>query len=413
MAAAPGPVSYGEALAWLYGIQRFGIKLGLENTQRLLGALKVPRKSQRVVHVAGTNGKGSVCAMIDAICRAQGYKTGMFTSPHLVTFRERIQVRGEMISENDVARGLTSIRDLIGAWDPHPTFFEITTALALRHFAERDCEIIILETGLGGRLDATNAVQSVVSVLTPIGLDHQDWLGETLEEVATEKAGIVKAGIPIVSARQDPVVEKVIRARARNCEAPLQFVTDLPETKPVSLVGEHQKQNAILAVAALRAGHIKVGDKAIAAGLANISWPARFQPWGDQIIIDGAHNPAAMDVVVKTWRKQFGDAKAAIVFGVFRDKDAREIYRILSGITGSVFLPAFRGQRVFPSDELAKIVSSITPDQCGSVFSSVGDAIRAAQETGSRILITGSLHLAGEALAYLRGEPAAFEECSQ
>ena len=165
-------MNYREALAWLYATQRFGIKLGLENIERLLAALPgsgvgITAAPCKVIHVAGTNGKGSVCAMIDAIARAAGYRTGLFTSPHLVSFRERIRVDGEKISEDEVAGGLTEIRELIRSWDPHPTFFEIATALALQHFQKTRCEILVLETGMGGRLDATNAVQSSVSVITP------------------------------------------------------------------------------------------------------------------------------------------------------------------------------------------------------------------------------------------------------
>src|SRR2546425_7663597 len=184
-------MTYKEALSWLYSLQRFGIKLGLENIRRLLAALSRSGGFQaavgdveialpwKVIHVAGTNGKGSVCAMVDSICRAQGHPTGLFTSPHLVTFRERIHVNGKIIFEDAVADGLTMIRDLIAGWDPHPTFFEVTTALALKHFFEQNIDVAVLETGLGGRLDATNAVQSDVSVITPIGLDHEEWLGNT------------------------------------------------------------------------------------------------------------------------------------------------------------------------------------------------------------------------------------------
>ncbi|PYL46659.1 MAG: bifunctional folylpolyglutamate synthase/dihydrofolate synthase, partial [Verrucomicrobia bacterium] len=218
--------NYKEALAWLYGLQRFGIKLGLENIRRLIdelsrrGDLQIALDSWKanapwkVIHVAGTNGKGSVCAMIDSICRAHGYRTGLFISPHLVTFRERIRVNAEMISEEAVADGLTMIRGLCADWDPHPTFFEVTTALALKHFRDAKIGIAILETGLGGRLDATNAVQSDVSVITPIGLDHEKWLGHTLAEIAGEKAGIIKPRVPVVSAPQQPQAEEVIRARA-------------------------------------------------------------------------------------------------------------------------------------------------------------------------------------------------------
>src|SRR5215510_16544396 len=223
----PGPhLNYKQALAWLYGLQRFGIKLGLENIRRLIdkccsracverpALAAASATTPKIIHVAGTNGKGSVCAMIDSICRAQGHRTGLFISPHLVTFRERIRVNGEMISEDAVADGLTMIRDLIADWDPHPTFFEVTTALALKHFGDSKVDVAILETGLGGRLDATNAVQSNVSVITPIALDHQKWLGHTLAEIAGGKAGIIKPGVPVVSAHQHPQPQELIRARA-------------------------------------------------------------------------------------------------------------------------------------------------------------------------------------------------------
>src|SRR5437016_8505154 len=217
-------MSYQEPLGWLYSLQRFGIKLGLQNIQRLIAELHVDLSDARVIHVAGTNGKGSVCAMIDSICRTQKYRTGLFISPHLVTFRERIRVNGKMISENEVAAGLTKIRKLVADWDPHPTFFEIATALALKHFAEAKIDIVVLETGLGGRLDATNAIQSDVAVITPIALDHEKWLGDSLEKIASEKAGIIKERRPVVSARQPAEAERVINLRAAECEASLQIV---------------------------------------------------------------------------------------------------------------------------------------------------------------------------------------------
>ncbi len=281
------PLTYKNALAWLYGLQRFGIKLGLENIQRLIAELSRKGDLQiaygleaaapwKVIHVAGTNGKGSVCAMIDSILRAQGYRTGLFTSPHLVTFRERICVNGEMISEDAVAKGLTAIRDLVADWNPHPTFFEVTTALALKHFSDARIDIAILETGLGGRFDATNTIQSNVSVITPIDFDHEKWLGRSLREIAGEKAGIIKLRTPVVSAAQRNEAEKVIRARAAECEASLEFVTEPYDETPISLLGSYQKQNAALTIAALRAAKIDIEDSPIAQGLACIEWPARF-----------------------------------------------------------------------------------------------------------------------------------------
>ena len=406
-------MNYPEALAWLYGLQRFGIKLGLENIRRLIAVLGVDLGRARVIHVAGTNGKGSVCAMIDSILRAQKYRTGLFTSPHLVTFRERIRVDGKMISEDAVANGLTTICDLVRDWDPHPTFFEVTTALALKHFSDAKIDVTILETGLGGRLDATNALQSDVSVITSINLDHQQWLGESLREIATEKAGIIKPKIPVVSAPQDSDAEKVIRTRASECEAPLQFVNDSYQKTPLSLSGEYQKQNAALAIAALGAATIDIDDSSIARGLATVDWPARFQRWDDRIVIDGAHNPAAAYILAETWRDIFSDQRATLILAVLNDKDLRGICGALAPISESVLLPNIRSERATPPGELAKVLSTSTPSLPCSITDSIGDALALARAKPNPILLTGSLHFAGEALAYLQGKPAAFEECAQ
>ena len=406
-------MNYREALAWLYSLQRFGIKLGLENIRRLLAELPVDLRGTRVIHVAGTNGKGSVCAMIDSICRAQGYRTALFISPHLVTFRERIRVNGEMIFEDAVANGLTLIRDLIADWDPHPTFFEVTTALALKYFAEAKLDILTLETGLGGRLDATNAVQSDVSAITPIDFDHEKWLGDSLEKIATEKAGIIKSNIPVVCSSQQIEAEKVIRARAAECEAPLQFVTESYDCSPIALPGQHQKQNAAVAIAAIHAANIDIDDKAIARGLATVECPARFQKWDERTIIDGAHNPSAARVLAKTWREIFSDQRATLILAVLSDKNLRGICEELVPIASSVLLPKIRSERAAPPETLAKVLSSITPSLPHSIVPSLGGTLDLARAKQNPILITGSLHFAGEVLAHLHGEPAAFEECGQ
>jgi dihydrofolate synthase / folylpolyglutamate synthase len=406
-------VNYPEALAWLYGLQRFGIKLGLENIRRLIPALHVDLGEARVIHVAGTNGKGSVCAMIDSILRAQKYRTGLFTSPHLVTFRERIRVDGEMISEDAVAKGLTVIRDLVRDWDPPPTFFEIATELALKYFSNAKIDIVILETGLGGRLDATNALQSDVSIITAIDLDHQQWLGQSLREIAHEKAGIIKPRIPVVAAAQAPEAEKVIRDRAVQCEASLQFVRDSYHRTSVSLSGEHQKQNAALAIAALRAARIDIDDSSIASGLASVEWPARFQHWDGRIVIDGAHNPAAARVLAQTWRETFGNQRATLILAILSDKDLPGICEALRPIADFVLLPKILSERATPPAKLAKVLSANIPALPYSITESIADALKEARAKPQRILLTGSLHFAGEALAYLRGEPAAFEECAQ
>jgi dihydrofolate synthase/folylpolyglutamate synthase len=433
-------VNYREALAWLYATQRFGIKLGLENIERLLHSLSIdfarlnlgsarsatPARSSRavsgaspetipfrVIHVAGTNGKGSVCAMIEAIARAAGYRTGLFTSPHLVSFRERVRVNGEKMSEDEVARGLIEIRGLIRNWDPHPTFFEIATALALQHFQTTRCEILVLETGMGGRLDATNAVQSSVSIITPIDFDHEKWLGHSIDQIAKEKAGIIKPRTPVISAPQRPEAEVVIRQRAEQCDAPVQFVSD-PWTKTrIALRGEHQKMNAALAIAALQATDIKVSDQATARGLSSVEWPARFQIWNERVVIDGAHNPASARILAQTWREEFGDEYATILLAILRDKNAAEIVQAFGPIAKRFVLPQIRSERALPPNELAEVLSATTPSLPYSITPSVAEAISAAQRTSERVLITGSLHFAGEALAFLRGESRALEECAQ
>jgi dihydrofolate synthase / folylpolyglutamate synthase len=365
--------------------------------------------------------------MIDSICRAQGYRTGLFISPHLITFRERIRINGEMISENAVAAGLTMIRGLVADWDPHPTFFEVVTALALKHFGDLKIDIAILETGLGGRLDATNAIQSDVSVITPIDLDHEEWLGHNLTEIAGEKAGIIKPRMPVVSAPQQPEAEEVIRARAVECGSPFQLINEPYRGSPVGLRGDYQKQNAAIAIAAIHAANIQFGEKAIVRGLAAVEWPARFQRWDERTIIDSAHNPGAARILAQTWREIFDDQKATLILAVLSDKDLRGICEALVPIADSVLLPKIRSERAAAPEALAKVFASISSNcRAGappagnrsgcptvSIASSVDEALDIARAKPDPILITGSLHFAGEVLAHSRGEPAAFEECAQ
>jgi dihydrofolate synthase/folylpolyglutamate synthase len=205
----------------------------------------------------------------------------------------------------------------------------VVTALALKHFSETNVEIVILETGLGGRLDATNAVESNVSVITPIDFDHEKWLGKTISGIATEKAGIINTGVSVVSAAQRSEAEEVIRTRASECSVPLEFVTKPYDETPIALAGSHQKQNAALAIAALRAARIDIDRSTIAQGLGRIQWPARFQRWDKRTIIDGAHNPAAARTLVETWREFFGDERATLILAVLSDKNLRGICEAL------------------------------------------------------------------------------------
>lgn len=384
-------MTYQESLAWLYSTQQFGIKLGLQNTIRLLDGCGNPHDGLKILHVAGTNGKGSVCAMLDAILRQAGYRTGLYTSPHLVDFRERIQINGEWVSREFVAANLTRLRKLCAACTHPPTFFEIATVLALDAFAEARCDVVLLETGMGGRLDATNAVTPVISIITPIAMDHAEWLGDTIEKIAAEKAGIFKARVPAVSAPQLPSVADVLRRRATSTGAALTFVTE-PWSGTVALSGEHQTWNAALAVHALEVAGLRPADEIIRKGLASVRWPGRFQQLSDQLVVDGAHNPHSARALVDTWKTVFGDQKASVVFGALRDKDYREMLDVLGEIASEfLFVPIASARAARPEEFTG----------CSRVPSRTFDDLSSAlnDSRGRLTLVTGSLFLVGEVLA--------------
>jgi len=403
-------VNYTEALSWIYGTQHHGIKPGLAAIRRLMGELGFEGKAQRFIHVAGTNGKGSVCAMIDAVCRAEGLHTGLYTSPHLVTYRERIRLDGAMISEEQTACGLTKIARLVAGWEPHPTFFEITTALALDFFERQQAEIVVLETGMGGRLDATNVLDPIVSVITAIDLDHQAWLGSTLGEIAHEKAGIIKPGVPVVSSPQKAEAAGVLVKTAAEKNAPLEFVTEPLVKFPVGLAGSHQKLNAALAIAALSTGGVTVSESAIRKGLREVDWPGRFQlinnrssSFKNLIILDGAHNEAAANRLVLTWREVFGVEKATLILGVLKDKDVTAVCRALLPIASACIVTPVRSERSSKAEELQAIIRELAPGLDCQVAGGISQAVGMAALRGEKILVAGSLFLVGEALGVFEG----------
>lgn len=408
-------MNFQESIDWLYGTQAFGIKLGLENTEKLLGAWVATQRRLRnegdtpapkVIHVAGTNGKGSVCAFSDQVLRDAGIRVGLFTSPHLVSFRERIQVNGKWIPEDRVAETLSGIRELISDWDPHPTFFEITLALALDHFSREKCEVVILETGMGGRLDATNAVPSDVSVITPIALDHMQWLGGTIREIAAEKAGILKPNVPVIVADLHPDARDVVGRKALTLGIPYIEAHPLPPEWELGLKGPHQRENAALAVeATCRIEGEKLSQEGIRQSLASTQWPGRFQKVGGNIILDGAHNPAAAHVLRRTWDETYGDQKAALIFGAAESKDVRQIFEELQPIVGSVCFVPIRSERRLSLESLRESWT-----EAGGVAEAVReaesleDALDQEPPPGTITLVAGSLFLIGEALGILTGD---------
>lgn len=403
-------------LDWLYSTQMFGVKLGLENTGRLLEAMKLPAPGQRFIHVAGTNGKGSVCAFIHSILNAAGVSAGLFTSPHLIQFRERIRDQERMINREETAAGLQRLRELVRDWEPHPTFFELTFALALEWFAERTNEWVVLETGMGGRLDATNAITPKVSVITSIGLDHQEVLGPTLAHIAAEKAGIIKPGVPVVTLKQAPEAMDVITSVARERGAPLTVVTTPVRGCELGLAGQHQLWNAALAVAALKAAGLRLTDAVIRYGLKTVYWPARFQPLdaAGSMILDGAHNIDAAETLVRTWMHKFPGEKAMIVFGATAAKDVKAIIRALQPIAGAWHFTGFQSPRATPPEQLCEVQAAAFGRAVeAEVHASPEAALAAARQDGRRVLITGSLYLAGEVLAHVRGEGALYQRSAQ
>ena len=394
-------MNYAGALAWLYGTQTFGIKLGLDNTRRLLAAAGDPHERLKFLHVAGTNGKGSTCAMMDSILRAAGYRSGLHTSPHLVDFRERIRLDGAMISADAVAEGLGLLRDASAGWDHAPTFFEITTVLAAWWFAREQADYVVWETGMGGRLDATNAVMPLVSVITPIGMDHQKWLGDTLAQIAGEKAGIIKPRIPAVSAPQAPEARAVLESRASAAGVSLAFVGAPRSGDIPGLPGAHQRWNAALACAALRAAGAKVEAKDETEGLRRVVWPARFQRAEENLVIDGAHNPEAVETLVATWREVFGAVKASLVFAALRDKDAAGLLRALRAVADEVWLVPVDNARGLAPAELRPLAAAA--GFAAIHGGSVAGSLSAARASARPVLVAGSLFLAGEVLALLQG----------
>jgi dihydrofolate synthase/folylpolyglutamate synthase len=429
-------MTYAEAIDFLYSLRLFGTKLGLENTFRLAALCGNPHDRLKFIHVAGTNGKGSTCAMLESIYRAGGYRTGFFTSPHLVSFTERIQVNRQPISESDVARITGEIRALIEQsngnrenperWEFRPTFFEVVSIMALRYFEEQESEIVLWETGLGGRLDATNIVQPLASIITNVQLDHETWLGKTVAEIATEKAGIIKRGTPVITSARDESALKVIRQTALNLEAPLTEVgqSDREEVLQggISLAGEHQITNAACAlrtVAVLQA-IFPVTREAIIGGLRNVSWPGRLQlvrHAGHDVLLDGAHNPEGAKTLKMEIERRFARRNVILILGVFRDKAWEAMCDLLAPLTIRVFLTPLQSDRTADVSELQAYCRKLKPASEINVAKNFSEAMNLALKSGegrdSRselVVVAGSLHLVGEAMEYLGISPFAKSE---
>jgi dihydrofolate synthase/folylpolyglutamate synthase len=407
-------VTYQEAIQFLYGLRLFGAKFGLENTFQLAKLAGNPQKQLQFIHIAGTNGKGSTCAMLESIYRHSGRRVGLFTSPHLNSFRERIQVNRELIPEGDIVRLVTQQQPWLQqfAVDHHPTFFEVVTVLALQYFVQQKCEIVIWETGLGGRLDATNIVTPLACAITNIALDHQQWLGDTLEKIAGEKAGIIKPRIPAATTTTESIALEVIAKTARQQGAPLRIITatdrdallkDIPQ---LSLAGEHQKINAALALAVvdLLKGQFPVKCSQIKRALAQVYWAGRLQsvtlPSNQEVLLDGAHNEAGAEMLRNALQTQSVRKERTIILGILQDKNWNAICHILAPLAEQIFIVPIQSERSSSPDALATVCREANSRAKVQVFPSFEAAFAAATGQGL-VVITGSLYLIGEAMEIL------------
>lgn len=407
-------MTYSDAIQFLYGLRLFGAKFGLENTLKLAALAGNPHERLRFIHVAGTNGKGSTCAMLESIYRASGVRVGLFTSPHLVSFAERLQVNRRMISEADVVRLVTEMQSLLREFpaDAHPTFFEVVVVMALRYFAEQKCDLVIWETGLGGRLDATNIVTPLASVLTNIQFDHERWLGHTLANIASEKAGIIKPGVPVITGATEPEALAVIQEVARRKHSPLTLVTpDHTRHAPLDkielpLLGWHQRLNAAVAVATVRALQetLPASDLHVRDGLTRVQWPGRMQlvklADGRRMLLDGAHNPGGAATLRAALAEHFPDARPTFVLGILEDKDWHLMCEILAPMAARLLVVRVASERALNEEMLAGACRQANPAARVQACATLAEALR---ESASEpfVVVAGSLYLIGEAMENL------------
>ncbi len=420
-----------QALSWVFDLQKFGVKFGLSSTLDLLARLGLPYQEGRYLHIAGTNGKGSVAAILSAVLTRAGYPAGLFTSPHLVSFQERLRLRDQDISADRLLSLINRVRSVVDQGEP-PTFFEFATVMAFLYFLEEGADPIILETGMGGRLDATNIVTPLLAVITNISRDHQDYLGRGLLAIAAEKAGIIKEKTPLITYARQPSVVELFRRRCQELEAPLYLggvdfrtrgtsggrfgyrgLNRVMKGLTLNLKGSHQYRNAAVALAVLELLEQRgwaIGETAIREGLAEARWPGRLEEVAQdrRILLDGAHNPAAALSLAQALkliqRPSRGNGRLFLVMGIMADKDVDTILARLLPLAQMVIFTQPRYFRAAATADLARRAQAYDLEVIQ--VPRVSEAIRRAQALAGprdRIVITGSLFTVGEAKEYFQG----------
>lgn len=412
-------MTYNEAIEYIHGINWTFCKPGLERISELCEKLGHPERKLKFIHVAGTNGKGSVCSMTESVLRAAGYKTGLYTSPYIRQFNERMQINGKNISNEELVELAEYVRPFADAMTDKPTEFELITAVAFEYFARNNCDAVVLEAGLGGRLDSTNVIRNpLLSVITGIALDHTAILGDTIEKIASEKAGIIKDAAPILFGGENETAAEVIKAQAKisgsvfyqvnydslsNVNANLSgtvFDYGTRHGVEIKLLGLYQPKNAAIViniVDILNKYGFRISDTALYEGLKKAIWPARFEKVADDplIIFDGAHNPQGIEQAVKSIRHYFGNKKIHILTGVLKDKNYNEIAKMLATVTDRAFTITPPSPRALPADNYAEVLrqAGINATAFTNIAESFSTAKKEAKNDKVPLVCLGSLYV--------------------
>ena len=415
-----------EAVDYIEQTQTPRERYGKEKLEQALEMLGNPQKKLKFVHVAGTNGKGSTASMLACILSEAGYRTGLYTSPHLVRYHERMQMDGEPISDEDLIRAAQKVQEVCAKLGNPPIVFEVLTLMALWYFAEKNCEIVVLEVGIGGRLDSTNVIDApLAAVITQIGLDHTETLGNTIEQIAAEKGGIIKPGCEAVLYPCAPSVAEIVSARCRSCGVTLHPV-DMDALSPLGhsldgqafnfgdltdlhlpLLGRMQLYNAATALTVtevLRRRGWHIDENAVRHGLAQVRWPVRFEVVRQEplVVMDGGHNPQCMAALVENIADYLSDRPLTVLTGVMGDKDYAHMYTPLLPYTARFITVTPDNPRALPAQELASYLTPLGKPvtACGSVADGAALALESTPPDGA-VLCCGSLYLMGEAEAAL------------
>ncbi|MEA1939484.1 MAG: folylpolyglutamate synthase/dihydrofolate synthase family protein [Candidatus Caldatribacteriota bacterium] len=431
-------ITYNKALDYIYNLSKYGIKLGLNNIRELLFLLGNPHEKLKIIHVGGTNGKGSTASIINRILNSEGYKVGLYTSPHLIDFTERMKINNRKISRVKVCKLLERIKPYITevahkTGCDHPTFFEVITAMAFLYFYEEKVDFLVLEVGLGGRLDATNICNPLVSVITHIDYDHMDKLGNSLQEIAREKAGIIKQGGLVINSKQYKEVTGVIKKIAQEKKSRifnigtevnyeiissglnglifnLKGINNNYSGLNIPLLGNHQAENASVAITAIEALNLKginISKKAIIEGLKRVKWEGRLEiiQRKPTLILDGAHNPNGIEIVSKVLKEIFSYKKLILVLAIFSDKDYKKMIQKIAPMGDLIIVTMAKSKRAASSKVMAVEISKYKNHDKIVIKKDVPQAIYFAllkAQKDDLICVTGSLHTIGEAKEYFK-----------